>query len=452
MSTPTPTPSLVIHASDVQSRSIRWGWIGRLALGYLTVMTGIEGLGKSVFACWLIARLTHGDLPGEWRGQPVTVLIVAGEDGIADTWKPRLDLAGADPDRVHFLNLAALGDDWNLRDGIDAIRDAVIETSARVLFIDSALEHMPPARAAESINSPTFVRRALSPLRRTVRDLDLIGLFSMHPPKARSADFRDLVQASQAFSAIPRIGLLFAYHPDDEADDPADRRRVVIRGKGNLGRDPGAIEFRIAERPYHHDDGRTTQREVVIDVAPSAVTLADLAPDRATGARPPTKAERAADVIRAALPADGAWHVVAPIRATLEAQGLASRSVMTSATQLAGVESRKRTGEVDGPWEWRRTVGQFDARARATIPNNGQFDFSPENPNDNGNCPTVRDLEPTEAHSRTVHPSEDLRAREAETDGDDYGHDTHWADDGTDYDELLGRLTALIADDDEDQR
>ena len=61
--------SLVIRASEVESRSLRWAWEGRLLLGYLTVMTGVEGLGKSLFVAWVIARLTRGDLQGEWRGE-----------------------------------------------------------------------------------------------------------------------------------------------------------------------------------------------------------------------------------------------------------------------------------------------------------------------------------------------------------------------------------------------
>src|SRR5205085_2242095 len=129
---------------------------------------------------------------------------------------------------------------------------AVRELEASVVFIDAALNHMPPAKAGESINSPSFVRAALSPLKRLAQELDLVVLFSMHPPKGRSSNFRDLVQASQAFSAVPRVGLLFAYHPADDDEDAGDRRRVLIRGKGNIGPDPGALEFRVVGRSYAH--------------------------------------------------------------------------------------------------------------------------------------------------------------------------------------------------------
>jgi hypothetical protein len=342
---------LIVRAAAVQSRSIRWAWRGRFAVGYMVVKTGVEGLGKSVFDAYVTGALTRGELEGEWEGQPVNVLVVAGEDGIADTWRPRLDLAEADLDRVAFLNFDQLGADWNIRDGIDMLDAAVTAADARVILIDSALDHMPGARAGESINSPTFVRQAFAPLRALTRDRELVTQFSLHPPKAQSANFRDLVQASQAFSAIPRIGLLFAYHPDDQPDDP-DRRRVCVRGKGNIGRDPGALEFRIVGRRYCHDDGVTSDREMVVGVKPSNVTMADLAPDRAIGAREPSKTEVAADIIHQAL-SGGEWRLAATVTAALESSGVTSRSVITAACAVASVEKRKRPGQTGGPWEWR---------------------------------------------------------------------------------------------------
>ncbi len=415
----TTAKSLVTRAASVKSRSIRWAWTGRLALGYLTVETGIEGLGKSVFAAWLIARLTRGELPGEWTGQPVDVLIVAGEDGIADTWQPRLVVAGADLERVAFLNLSDLPPRWNLRDGIAQVRSAVAETSARLVFIDSALDHMPPPQSGESINSPTFVRQALGPLKGMARELDLVGLFSMHPPKAKSADFRDLVQSSQAFSAIPRIGLLFAYHPDDDADD-SDRRRVLIRGKGNLGPDPGSIEFRVAGREHMHDDGRTEEVAAVEGVKPSRVTMAALAPERMIGARTPNKRERAADVMTEAL-ADGEWHCAARVRARLVELDLDGGSVRTPAMRLAGVDKRKRPGEKNGPWEWRLLSAEIPggpldpSTPRAlSLADKGLFDSGEVDRSNHGKGPRVPDPQRLCVSEPNSSPSEGYPARAGE--------------------------------------
>ena len=314
VASPPGASPLILRASDVRSRSIRWAWTGRFAIGYMVVKTGVEGLGKSVFDAHITGALTRGELDGQLRGRPVNVLIVAGEDGIADTWRPRLDLAEADLDRVAFLKFDALGPEWNLRDGIEQLDEAITGFDASVVLVDAALAHMPPPRAGESINSPTFVRQAFAPLRGLTRDRDLVTQFSLHPPKAQSTNFRDLVQASQAFSAIPRVGLLFSYHPDDDADDP-DRRRVVLRGKGNLGRDPGALEFRIVGRSYEHDDGTVCEREVVTDVKPCRVTMADLAPDRMVGVREPSKTDRAVEILQKVLANHGERRLAETVKA-----------------------------------------------------------------------------------------------------------------------------------------
>jgi AAA domain len=344
---------LIKRASDTRSRTIKWAWPGRLALGYLSVWTGEEGLGKSVFAAWLAARVTRGELDGIWSRRPVDVLIVAGEDIDEDTWTPRLTLANADLERVAYLNLKELPYDWNVRDGIGALQAVIETTGAKLVLFDALLDHMPAASGGENINSPTYVRGALGPLKQLVQELGIVGIISMHPPKARGTSYRDLVQASQAFSAIPRLGLYFGWHPDDAEDDP-DRRRVLVRGKGNIGRNPGALEFRVVGRDLLHDDGEWQEREVVVDVQPCDVTLSQLVARSRSAAADDTasKAEAAADLIRERL-RDGEWHPCAPIREGLDALDLNSNSVVDRAKQIAGVEGRKAHGSLHGGWEWR---------------------------------------------------------------------------------------------------
>lgn len=403
-------PTLVVRASEVRSASIRWAWTGWSPIGYLTVASGEEGLGKSVFAAWMLARATRGDLPGEWLGRPASVLVVAGEDGIADMWRPRLELARADLDLVGFLNLDKLGPEWNLRDGIESLAAAVEEITAGIIYIDSALDHMPPPRGRESINSPTYARDALGPLRALVRHQGVAAAFSLHPPKARGTSYREMVQASQAFSAIPRVGWLLAYHPDDDPSDP-DRRPVLIRGKGNLGANPGTLSFRVGVRRYRHDGGVTGEREVVVDLEPSPVTLADLAPKLA--AHGPSKAETAAEIVRAEL-TGGGWKPAEAVRAALAAAGVTSSSVIDRASRIARVEKRKRPGVVDGPWEWR--LGSSPADPSTPGPGDGFFDSStaarartlpgtdcsPSNtpiPSNNGKSPTIPSS-PAESEAR----------------------------------------------------
>jgi hypothetical protein len=160
---------------------------------------------------------------------------------------------------------------------------------------------------------------------------------------------------------LTRFGLFFGWHPDDAEDDPG-RTRVMVRGKGNRGRNPGALEFRIEGRDHLYGDGERQELEVVVDVLPSDMTLSQLL------ARPQTlgeeeaqgKAERAAEIVLQQL-ADCEWHPAAPIRDALQKLGLNSGSVVTNAKRLARVESRQRPGVPRGGWEWRIVASASDS-------------------------------------------------------------------------------------------
>jgi hypothetical protein len=339
------------RATSEKSRRIRWAYAGRLALGYLAVWSGAGDVGKSLFAAWVIGRLGRGELDGEFYGSPQDSLIIATEDGREDMWKPRLVAVGADLERVSFLDTP---DSWNLRDGIDIISAAVDGTGARLVFVDAAMEHMPPSRGGENVNSPTFVRGAMGPLARLTREREITSLFGLHPPKARAGTFADAVQASGAFSQLARIGLLFGYHPDDLELPREQQRRVVLRGKGNAGRNPGALSYRIAERIVQLDDGDTDFIGYVCDVQPCDITESQLLraerpQARDADERQPTKAEQVERLILERF-ADGEERE--SMRDELIAAGYAATTV-DRARQNVCMTPRKQTGSMTGPWMWR---------------------------------------------------------------------------------------------------
>ena len=117
-------------ADTIRARRIRWAWKGRLALGYVSLWSGESSLGKSTFACWLIAQLTHARLEGHLSGAPVNVLIIASEDARADVWIPRLEAAGANLAFVKFQNQDR---EWNLRDGIGLIAENIDRLDAKLV-------------------------------------------------------------------------------------------------------------------------------------------------------------------------------------------------------------------------------------------------------------------------------------------------------------------------------
>ncbi|BCQ08246.1 DNA repair protein RadA [Mycobacterium heckeshornense] len=106
----------LVRLSDVQPQRIEWLWPGRIPLGKLTILDGDPGVGKSTLALAIVAHVTTGRPwpDGTACSHTGSVLLMSAEDGVADTIRPRLDAAGADPAKVHAIEGVRL-DDGTLR-------------------------------------------------------------------------------------------------------------------------------------------------------------------------------------------------------------------------------------------------------------------------------------------------------------------------------------------------
>ena len=374
------------RASDLTKQRLRWLWTGRLALGYLAVWCGAGDIGKSMFAAWTIGQLNHGRLLGRFCGEPKSALVICIEDGRDDMWLPRLEAAGADLARVEFLDYPQRG--WNLRDGVDWIDRALGNADIRLVFVDALMSHMPEPRGSENTRSPVFVRDSLEPLAALCKDRGVTGLFGLHPRKAGGDTFADVVQESGAFTQVPRIGLLFGYHPDDLELPQDQQRRVILRGKGNVGRNPGALSFRIAEKFLDWDDDEPVNPEedgigYITDVEPCDITERQLLRTKLSD-RPMSKVEQAEALIRMAL-LDDEWHPCAPIREELAKLGLNNNANVNAAKHRAGAVASKQAGVTNGPWGW-QIVGSSipGANPDSSIPARATLDptltLDPENP------------------------------------------------------------------------
>jgi hypothetical protein len=342
--------SVVIRASDVRSRRVKWCWKGRWPIGYLAIQTGEEKLGKSLFFAWAASELTNGRLPGEYYGRKAPILIAAVEDSLEDMWKPRLKAAGADLDLISFLAVPDTG--WNIRDGVGLIETALDETSAVLVFVDAVMEHLPETHGGENANSTTFVRGALRPLALMSERRLIATLTSTHPPKGRATGFADLYHASRAFTQVSRSLMVFGLHPDDAALPFEDRRRVLLRPRSNVGRDPGALSFMIGAKWMDLDDGDKDEIPYVGEVQNCDVTIQDLLraekpqpsdPEQ----QPPKKVEQLKQIISDYL-ADGEWHP--SLRDKLHVDGWTVGTIVAAAKDVTKEKGRDTMN--DG-WYWR---------------------------------------------------------------------------------------------------
>jgi AAA domain len=223
-------------------RPLRWIWSRRIPLGLPSLLVGEESVGKGTLAAWIIARATRGELDGDMRGKPATVLVVGDEDGFEPIWVPRLHLAGADLDRVRTVDDGEHVDD--LAASMGALRQAVREDEIRLVVFDALLDHVPGGDNGAAVYNPKNVRQALMPLRRVAGEEEIAALGLLHPIKGRAASFRDLIAGSHQFNAVSRSSLLLGVDPD------ADDRRVLVRGKGNHTAAPRSVEFTIVGEAF----------------------------------------------------------------------------------------------------------------------------------------------------------------------------------------------------------
>jgi AAA domain len=320
---------LVVRPADLSlSRPPRWAWADRIVLGALNLILGNEGAGKGTLAAWMIARLTRGELAGDLHGKPATVGILGDEDGWNAVWTPRLHAAGADLSRVKLIERPD-GGYLELRGDRDRLARAVNLEGIAVLYIDALIDHL--GVGVDDWRAKP-VRDALQPLRSIAREFELAAIGSMHPNK-RAESFRQLVSGSTAFNALSRSSLLLAQHPEHE------RRRVLVRGKGNLSQTPPAVEFDIEGNAFAANGYRFDVSQA-INFGTSSLTVDDLL-KQPTSLPPAGDARTTARELIAARLADGDWHHAGTIIQECEALDAHGRAARRAAHDL-GVEYRHR--------------------------------------------------------------------------------------------------------------
>lgn len=237
-------------ASAIRPRRVRWLWERRVAIGTIALLAGREGLGKSTVAYWLAARITRGELAGEYAGQPKSVLVCATEDSWEYTIVPRLIAAGADRARVYRVDVLTAEDicvGLSLPRDLHQVEQAAMGADAVMLLLDPLM-----SRLAASLDShrDAEVRQALEPLAALADRAGMAVLGLMHHNKSASTDPLQLVMGSRAFTAVARSVHTVVPDPDDET------QRLFGTPKNNLGRtDLPVLAFGLVAETVGTDDG-----------------------------------------------------------------------------------------------------------------------------------------------------------------------------------------------------
>lgn len=249
---PASTTLSVTRLSDVVPERVRWLWDGRLPIGKMVVLDGDPGLGKSTVAAFIAGVVTTG---GTWPDGTTCehtgdVVLLAAEDGLADTIRPRLDAVGADCSRVHAVEGVSVVDEETgerylrpptLAD-VNELHRLVVQTSARLVVIDVLMAYLP---TGVDSHRDQDVRRVLSRLAAMAEATGCTVLLLRHLNKAKGGDPMYRGGGSIGIVGAVRSGLLVAADPDDP------ELRVMVSIKSNLGPPPDALTYRLVSAGGH---------------------------------------------------------------------------------------------------------------------------------------------------------------------------------------------------------
>jgi hypothetical protein len=233
----------VVTLSDVLPEAVEWLWPGRLPFGKISIVEGDPGVGKSTLLLDVAARLSVGTpLPFEESvREPVDVLILTAEDGLADTVRPRLEAAGADLRRIHAIDSIETGKAGikelpRLPSHTHLLAEQVEQLGARLLIVDPLTAFL-----SDDVNAwkDEDVRRALYPLSRLAEDSSAAVVVVRHLRKGGARRAILAGGGSIGIVGAARSALLVASDPDDEM------KRVLAIVKCNLAKLTPSLSFEL---------------------------------------------------------------------------------------------------------------------------------------------------------------------------------------------------------------
>ena len=294
-----PARRLVLTpASAIAPEPVVWAWEdngqGRMPSGSLGLFAGREGTGKSSFLIWMAAKVTRGELPGAFKGDPRATLYVAVEDSWKFTIVPRLLAAGADLDLVYRAEVQEVNDgtvSLSLPADNCLLEEAITSYGIALVALD-------PLLSAISDTLDTHVnrqvRQALDPLARMADRTGAVVAGVAHFNKSGGTDASSLITASGAFKDVARF--IFAFATDDD-----DGSKVITQTKNSLGRaDLPSLAYRIIDATVPTAKGDASVGRFVLD-GETDRTVRDILTVQASGDTERSERTRADDYLRKAL-------------------------------------------------------------------------------------------------------------------------------------------------------
>lgn len=147
------------RASDIEAKTVPWVWEPYIPAGFITLLEGDPGLGKSMITCALAADLSQGrPLPGTTgRREPVKVLMLSQEDSAEHIIKQRLMDHDANLDNIVIHDRPFIFD----TDSLKVLEWEMRKVAATIVFLDPLVGYM---GAKVDMHKANETRAMLTPL------------------------------------------------------------------------------------------------------------------------------------------------------------------------------------------------------------------------------------------------------------------------------------------------
>lgn len=257
--------------AGVAMHAIEWLWVGWIPKGYITLVAGETGAGKSTILADLVARITTGapwpgelDCPNAWRA-PERVLWLGSEDSIEEMTIPRLVACGANLDNViQIEGVVQEGkrNTFSLQDDIEQVAHWLNHARDErrpfaMLVIDPVTSYLPGQKLRKvDMNDAGQLRSVLEPWLRLADNHNIAIVCVTHFAKATDRSMLNRVLGSTAFVATCRSLIAVTERPSTEDYEPDPHEKLMMQVKGNLPEDPGGAWKFATERVQVGTDHR----------------------------------------------------------------------------------------------------------------------------------------------------------------------------------------------------
>ena len=309
----------MIKMSEIQSQEVSWLWYPFIPYGKLTIIQGDPGDGKTTLVLNIAAWLSKGEgLDSEMKlSEPVNVIYQSAEDGLADTVKPRLELAGADCERILVIDEK----EKSLSMVDERLEKAIVQTKARMLILDPIQAYLGGGMDMNRANEARDMTKKLGALAEK-HQCAIVLIGHMNKAAGNKAAYRGM--GSIDFFAVARSVLLVGRVEGEP------NIRAVVQIKNNLAAFGHPKAFALSEDGFQWlGDYEITADEVLGGIAPKA-----------------NKMEQAKRLLRElALTSDAIQSN--EIFDMADEQGISKRTVENAKREL-GIRARK----INNSWYW----------------------------------------------------------------------------------------------------